>query len=462
MGTEPVGKLVFSISVPLMVSMLVQSLYNIVDGIFVSRISENALTATSLAYPAQMLMLAVAVGTGVGINSLLSRMLGRKDFDAVNQIATDGLMLSLVSSVLFIAFGSFGAGLFIQGFSEDPEIVLLGTKYLRICMLLCSGIFLATTGERLLQATGNTFLSMLAQSAGAVVNIILDPILIFGWFRMPRMGVEGAALATVIGQWAAAAVSLWLNHRKNREIHFRLKGYRPNAGFIKDIYKVGVPSMVMQTMGSVMMVGMNAILTGFTPVAVAAFGVYYKLWTFVYMPVSGLAQGQLPIIGYNYGAKNGQRVFQAFKVTVSAAVCIMICGMLLFLAVPRQLLGLYAAGEELTAIGVPLLRIMAVTFPFAAVTITIGFCCSGLGNGLVSMIGTCLRQLVLLVPIAGIFAARFGLDHAWYAAWISEAAAFVFAVWYFRREYQKKIKPITDQEPSVRNKEKSRRSCHEL
>ena len=442
MGNAPVGGLIFRLSVPLMISMLVQSLYNIVDGIFVSRISEDALTATSLAYPAQMLMLAVAVGTGVGVNSLLSRKLGQKNYEEVNQVATEGLMLAVLSSMVFIVLGAAASGTFIRAFTDDSVIAHFGVRYLRICMILCPGIFLATTGERLLQATGNTFLSMMAQIGGAVTNIILDPILIFGLFGLPRMGVPGAALATVIGQWVAAAASLGLNRRMNHEIHFKIKGYRPDGHLILGIYKVGIPSMLMQTMGSLMMVGMNAILTGFASAAVAAFGVYYKLWTFVYMPVSGLAQGLLPIIGYNYGAKNGERVRTAFRLTVTAAMCIMLAGAALFFLIPQRLLGLYAAGDELMAIGTPLIRIMSITFPVAAVSITIGFACSALGNGMVSMLSTCMRQLVLLVPMAGFIASRYGLNYAWYAAWISETVAVLFSIFCFHREYQKKIRPI--------------------
>lgn len=440
MGYAPVGQLVFSISFPLMISMLVQSLYNIVDGIFVSRISEAALTATSIAYPAQMLMLAVAVGSGVGVNSLLSRKLGQKDFFAVNKVASEGVILSVVSSIVFIALGAAGAGIFISGFTQSPEISSLGASYLRICMLFCPGIFLATTGERLLQATGNTFLSMAAQIAGAVTNIILDPILIFGLFGLPQMGIQGAAAATVIGQWVSAVTALALNHKKNKEIHFNFRNYRPDRQIILEIYKVGIPTMLVQTMGSLMMVGINAILGGFSSAAVAAFGVYYKLWTFIYMPVSGLAQGLLPIIGYNYGAKHGKRIKEAFTITVASAVLMMTVGMIIFQILPDKLLHLYAAGEEMTEIGVPLLKIMSISFPAAAVTITIGFACSALGNGLVSMLSNLLRQLILLVPAVYIFIELWGLSRAWYASWVSEVAALIFAVICFKKEYRKKVK----------------------
>ena len=442
MGTMSMGKLVTNISVPLMISMLVQSLYNIVDGIFVAKISENALTATSIAYPAQMLMLAVAVGTGVGVNALLSRRLGQKDHDGANKVATTGLALSLICSLIFVVAGIAGSRAFINAFAKNEEIALYGTQYLRICMIGCAGIFLATTGERLLQSTGNTFLSMIAQSAGALVNIMLDPILIFGLIGFPELGIRGAAIATVIGQFAAAAVSLGLNAAKNKEIRFLIRDFSMDGSIVLEIYKVGIPTMLMQTMGSIMMVCMNAYLVIFSSTAVAAFGVYYKLWTFVYMPVSGLSQGLIPIIGFNYGAKNGERVMQAYKITAAASVVTMLVGTLLFELFPRQLLSLYDAGEQLMEIGVPLLRIMAVTFPLAAVTITIGFACSGLGNGMVSMIGTLLRQLVLLVPFARLFGGWWGIDCVWYAAWISETAAAVFAVICFIGQYKKKIRPI--------------------
>lgn len=432
MEIMPMPKLILNVSVPLMISMLVQSLYNIVDGIFVSRISENALTATSLAYAAQMLMLAAAVGTGVGINSLLSRSLGKGDFETVNKVAVNGIFLAAVSSIVFMVIGGIGAGVFVAAFTEDAEIIVLGEQYLRICMTGCCGIFLATTGERLLQATGNTFLSMVAQLTGAVTNIILDPVLIFGLPGLPAMGIRGAALATVIGQLSAAAAALILNKVKNSEIHFKWKGFRPDGIIIKEVYRVGLPTMLMQTMGSIMMVAMNALLIGFSSLYVAFFGIYYKLWTFLYMPVSGLAQGLIPIVGYNFGAGNTERVKKAFQLTLMADIGIMTTGTVVFLCIPAKLLGLYEAGEQMLFLGVRALRIMAIPFPLAAVTITIGFCCSGLGNGMVSMISTLLRQLLVLIPLAYLLAYAAGVSCVWYAVWVSETAAVVYAVWQFK------------------------------
>lgn len=440
LGAMPIPRLVASVSIPLMVSMLVQSLYNIVDGIFVSRISEDALTATSLAYPAQMLMLAVSVGTGVGVNSILSRRLGQKDQAAANEIATTGLVLAALCSLVFMLLGAVASRPFIARFTQDTAVLELGCQYLRICLIGCMGIFFGTTGERLLQATGNTFLSMVAQTFGAVINIVLDPILIFGYFGLPAMGIRGAALATVIGQFGAGILSLWLNRVKNKDIHFQFRHFRLAKDNVLEIYRVGVPTMLMQTMGSLMMIGMNTILTGYES-AVAAFGVYYKLYTFLYMPVSGLSQGLIPIMGFNFGAKAGRRMRDAFRLTLGIAVALMTAGAVVFVLAPGALLGLYDASDALVRIGTPLLRTMALTFPFAAVTITIGFASSGLGNGMVSMLATCMRQLVLLVPFAGLFSRLWGLDCAWYAAWVSEGCAVLFAVLAFRREYNKKIKP---------------------
>ncbi|MEG2677385.1 MAG: MATE family efflux transporter, partial [Oscillospiraceae bacterium] len=308
LGTMPMGKLIASVSLPLMVSMLVQSLYNIVDGIYVAKISEDALTATSLAFPAQMLMISVAVGTGVGLNSLLARKLGEKRFDEANATATNGLLLAGLNTIVFMLLGFFAVRPFISAFTDNPEIIEMGVSYLSVCMVWCVGIFLSITGERLLQATGNSIFSMTSQIVGAVTNIILDPILIFGKLGMPEMGIKGAAVATVIGQIFGAVVAIVLNKVKNKEIHFVFRGFRPSGAIILNIYKVGIPSIIMQSIGTIMMVGMNKILILFSTTAVAVFGIYFKLQSFVFMPVFGLTQGLIPIVGYNYGARRPDRL----------------------------------------------------------------------------------------------------------------------------------------------------------
>lgn len=429
MGVMPMNQLVWSVSFPLMISMLVQSLYNIVDGIFVARISEDALTATSLAYPVQMLMIAVSVGTGVGINALLSQTLGRGDLSKVSKTAVNGLFAAVCGSVIFVILGILAVPAFLGAYTDDAGILRDGTSYLRICMIFSTGIFIATTGERCLQATGKTWLSMIAQSIGALCNIILDPVLIFGLCGMPRMGVTGAAVATVLGQWAAAAVSLWLNKTRNHEVVIRFRGFSVDPVILKDIYRVGLPTMVTQAIGSIMVVGMNRILYLFSSTAVAFFGVYYKLQNFLYMPINGLAQGLIPIVGYNYGRKNADRVTGALKTALKGAVAFMVCGTMIFCLFPGQLLALFDAGSKMLEIGIPALRIISVVFILTGITVTIGYYFSGLGNGLVNMVSSLLRQLVFLMPLAYLFGGRLGLGATWYAFWISEAAACIYAVW---------------------------------
>jgi len=429
MGILPVPGLVISMSLPIMVSMLVQSLYNIVDSIFVAKISEEALTATSIAYSAQMLQIAVAVGTGVGMNALVSQQLGAKRFQEANEAATTGLYLSLISSIPFILWGIFGTEAFIRLFASDPAIILDGTTYLRICQIFSAGIFLGTFSQRLLQATGRTFLSMLAQMAGAVVNLILDPLMIFGIGCFPEMGIAGAAVATVLGQWVAAVIGLILNYVQNQEIHFVFKGFCFKRANLVRIYKVGAPTILMQAFGSIMVGIMNMILVMFSTTAVAFFGAYYKLQSFLFMPMHGLGQGSLPIIGYNYGAGNRERVRETCKTSIFVGAIIGAVGTAVFFLFPRQLLLMFSAGEVMLVIGVPALRIISLTFVFASVTMIIGYTVSGLGNGMVNMIATALRQLVLLLPFVFLLGKTGGISLVWYAFWISEIVAFGFAVY---------------------------------
>ena len=439
MAVMPMGKLVFTMSLPLMISLLVQSLYNIVDGIFVARISEKALTATSLAYPIQILMVAVSVGTGVGVNALISRLLGARKHEEANCIATTGLVLSLICTAIFMLLGIFGVKFFVSMFTQDLETGALCESYLRICMIFCLGIFVETLAQRLLQAAGNTFLSMISLVVGALTNIILDPIMIFGLLGCPAMGIRGAAIATVIGQWMGAAVALVLNYLKNPEIRFAVKGYRLTLKDVASIYKVGFPTIIMQAMGSIMISTINGILMPISSTAVAFFGVYYKLQNFLMMPLNGLGQAAIPIVGFNYGAKNGSRVLQALKTMIPAAIVIALVGTGIFMAFPAQLLQLFAAGNEMLGIGIPALRIISVTFVFAAVTTILGYSASGLGNGVINMMGTALRQFLLLVPFVYLFATNGGVERIWYAFWISEGVAVVFSIFSVRREFAKKI-----------------------
>lgn len=428
MGIMPVPRLVISMSFPIMVSMLVQSLYNIVDSIFVAQINEAALTATSIAYSAQILQIAVAVGTGVGVNALVSRQLGAKNYDRANTAATLGLLLSLLSSVIFIIWGIFGTEAFIRRFSAEEHIISYGVSYLKICQLFSTGIFLGTLTQRLLQATGRTLSSMFAQMAGALVNLILDPILIFGYLGTPEMGIQGAAVATVIGQWTAALIGLVLNYVQNQEIHFVWKQFRVQKKDLIAIYKVGAPTILTQAFGSLMVAGMNLILGMFSATAVAFFGVYFKLQSFLFMPMNGLGQGALPIVGFNTGAKNWKRVKETSRVALGLAAMIAFVGILVFECVPGVLLSFFQAGDEMLQIGIPALRIIAPTFVLGAVTMVTGYLISGMGNGMVNMAGTAIRQLILLLPLVWLFSRIFGIHSVWYAFWISELTAAVYAL----------------------------------
>ena len=439
MGTMPVPSLLVNMSVPLMLSLLVQSLYNIVDSIFVARISESALTATSLAYPVQVLMVAGGVGTAVGMASILSRMIGAKQYDRACECATTGLILSVLTSLAFVLLGIFAARAFVGLFTQDEETVAYCVTYLRICMIFCSGTFLETLAQRMLQAVGSTFLSMVSLVAGAGTNIILDPILIFGLLGFPAMGIRGAAIATVIGQWVGAAVALLLNHFRNPIVHFAFRGFRLKAGTVKSIYAVGVPTMVMQAMGSIMNASMNAILISFSSTAVAFFGVYFKLQNFLFMPMNGLGQAVLPIVGFNYGSGNRDRLSRVLRCALPAAVVIALAGTVLFNAIPGPLLSLFSAGEEMLALGIPALRIISVSFAFGAVTMILGYYASGLGNGVINMLGTALRQFLLLIPAAWLLARTAGIGAAWYAFWFSESIALIVTVILFVRLYRNRL-----------------------
>lgn len=449
MGTMPVPKLVITMALPLMLSLLVQSLYNIVDGIFVGRISEEAFAATSLAYPVQLLMVAVSVGTGVGVNAVVSRMVGAKRYDDANRAATMGLLLSLISCLVFMVFGGFFLKFYIRLCSGSESSLAMCEKYLRLCTLFSLGIFLETLGQRLLQAVGNTFLSMISLVVGAVINIILDPILIFGC----HMGIEGAAAATVIGQWMGAAVALGLNAAANHEVRLTFRGFRMSRKAVWSIYKVGLPTILTQAMGAVMLFSMNAILGALLPgvtaartavsaPAIAFFGAYNKLQSFLYMPIHGLGQATIPIVGFNYGAKNGERIRQVLRTAVPVACGIALAGTILFEAIPGLLLRIFSASEEALIIGVPGLRIIAVTFVLGAITSVLGYACSGLGNGMVNMVGTCLRQFIPLVPLAYLFGRLGGVSTIWYAMWISEALAVLYAISANRRIYRAKVTPL--------------------
>ena len=420
MGTMPINKLLISMALPMMISMLVQAMYNIVDSMYVSRISEDALTAVSLAFPIQQLMIALGAGMGVGVNAVLSKALGEKDFEKANKAAENGIFLSVISFVVFFFVGLFAVDPFYMSQTTDPEILQAGHDYLTVICCASIGMYMQFIFERLMQSTGRTVYSMITQTLGAVINIVLDPILIFGMFGMPEMGVKGAAVATVIGQIIGAVVGYILNVTKNHDIHISFKGFRPDFGIIKVIYVVGVPSIIMQAVGSVMNYAMNQILIGFTSTATAVFGAYYKLQSFIFMPVFGLTNGMIPIIAFNYGAGNRSRVIKTIKSSVILAVCIMLTGLTVMQIFPAKLLAIFNASEHMLGIGVVALRLISLSFVFAGYCIIMGSVFQALGNGVYSMIVSIVRQLVVLLPVAYLFSLTGNLDMVWMAFPIAE------------------------------------------
>ena len=434
MGVMPVGRLLAGMAVPMMISMLVQAMYNVVDSVFVSRISENALNAVSLAFPLQNLMIAVGAGTAVGINALLSRSLGEKRQDMADRAAGTGIFLSLCNAVVFAFIGVFLSRAFFMAQAKSvPEIVEMGTAYTRICLGLSVGLFCQFCFERLLQSTGRTVLAMTTQLIGAVINIVLDPIFIFGLCGMPRLGVTGAAVATVAGQITAAIIAIFLNLKRNPEIHIRPRLICWDKMVARDIYRVGVPSIVMQSIGSVMTFGMNKILFVFTPTATAVFGAYFKIQSFIFMPVFGLNNGMVPIISYNYGAAKPERVWKTVRLTIFTAVSIMFLGFLAFQTFPAMLLALFDASAEMTAIGVPALRTISISFLLAGFCIISGSVCQAVGNPMYSMVVSVCRQLVVLLPVAWLLAQTGRLELVWWSFPIAEIASVTLSAIFLRR-----------------------------
>lgn len=442
MGTMPINKLLLGMSIPMMISMLVQALYNIVDSIFVAQISENALTAVSLAFPIQTLMIAFGSGTGVGVNALLSRALGEKNTEKANKVAVHGLFLAVVSYFIFLVIGLFIVKPFYLAQTTDAEIVAMGMDYLTIVCCYSFGLFVQFFFERLLQATGKTSLSMVTQLIGAVINIVLDPIFIFGWFGLPVMGVKGAAIATVAGQIIAAVAGFFINQKKNKEIVLEIKDFRPEGNIIKQIYIIGVPSIIMQSIGSIMTFCMNKILISFSPTATAVFGVYFKLQSFVFMPILGINNGLVPIVAYNYGAHNKERMMQAYKFSIFYAAIIMIAGTILFEAIPGTLFMMFDASENMLSMGIPALRIIAIHFPVAAYCIITGTMFQAIGKATYSMISSICRQLVVLLPAAWALSLLGNVNYVWWAFPIAEVASAIITVYFYNRTYTKVIKPM--------------------
>jgi len=433
MGVMPVGRLLASMAVPMMISMLVQAVYNVVDSIFVSRISENALNAVSLAFPLQHLMIAFGAGTALGMNTLVSRSLGAKNQDLANRAAGTGIFLFAVTYILFALIGFFGARAFYLAQTDVVEIVEYGVDYTSICLGFSFGIFVQFCFEKLLQSTGRATISMITQLIGAVTNIILDPILIFGYFGLPAMGVKGAAIATVSGQILAAVVAMIANFKINKELQISIKNIRWNTEIAREIYRVGLPSTIMQSIGSVMTFGMNKILIAFTTTATAVFGAYFKLQSFVFMPIFGLNSGMVPIISYNYGAGKPDRIKRTIFLSLSTAVSIMIVGLLIFELMPAALLSLFDASDYMLSIGVPALRIIGTTFLFAGFCIISGSVCQAIGNPMHSLITSVCRQLVVLLPSAWLLAQTGRLELVWLAFPIAEIVCAILSAIFLRK-----------------------------
>lgn len=442
MGTMPIGKLLATMAIPMILSMLVQALYNVVDSVYVSRIGEDALTAVSLAFPIQNLIIAVACGLAVGVNSLLSRSLGSKDYEEVQNSAKNGLFLSLIGTLLFVLFGIFGAHAFFVTQTDIPQIVADGTIYIKICSIASFGIFFEVMFERILQSTGRTIYTLYTQGIGAILNIILDPIFIFGWLGMPKMGVAGAAVATVIGQIVAFILALYFNLRKNHDVHFSFHKFRPQWSSIRPILSVGVPSMAMMAIGSVMTYGMNQILLRFTSTAVAVFGIYFKLQSFIFMPIFGLNNGMVPIIAFNYGARHRDRIVKTIRLSVIVAMSFMLLGFGAFQLIPQVFLKMFDASGAMLEIGVYALRVISISFLLAGFCVVAGSVFQALGNGFLSLLVSVARQLLVLLPAAYLLSLSGNLHLVWFSFPIAELMSLTLCVIFMLWIYRTKIKPL--------------------
>lgn len=420
MGTMEIKKLIMTMSIPIMISMLVQALYNIVDSMFVAKVSQNALAAVSLCYPIQMIIVAVACGTAVGLNALLSRYLGQKKQHEANQVTLHGILLAVLNWLIFAVIGIFFSEMFLRLFTQDQEILNMGISYMRICTLFSFGVFMQITYERIMQATGNPIYNMVIQGIGALVNIILDPIFIFGMFGFPKLGVTGAAIATVIGQIAAMILGILITQIKIKEVQIHFRQFKFQWQMIKNIYRIAIPAILMQSIMSFMTIFMNMILVTFSEVAVSVFSIYFKLQQFVFMAVNGMINALIPIVSYNYGAKKKDRITATISFTLKISCIIMVAGMLLFQFFPKELLYLFNAEEEMLSIGIPALRTISYSFVFAGISMILCAIFQALDHGMKSLVITLLRQMIILIPSAYVLAMTFGLNISWWAFPITE------------------------------------------
>ena len=449
MGEMDEGKLLIGMAFPIMLSMLVQALYNIVDSIYVARVSEDCLSALSLAFPAQNIMIGLGTGTGVGVTTLVSRALGRRDAKNASRVAGNGIFLSICCWAVMALFGVFGAKAFISSQTNLPQISQHADRYLQIVTIGSLFLYLEICVERLLQSTGLTRLSMWTQMVGAITNIILDPFFIFGWCGLPAMGTAGAAIATVIGQALAAALGFFLHFRRNVELPVAFSDLRPELRIIGDVYRIGFPSIIMMVIGSITNYMMNRILIGFTSTAIAVYGVYFKIQSFFFMPVFGLNNALIPIIGYNYGARKKARIYRTFRFGVLYATSFMLLGFLVFQLVPRELLGIFSPSEAMLAIGVPALRRISISFLFAGFCIVAGSVCQALDHSMASMIVSILRQLLALIPAAWLLSKTGDVNNVWWAFPIAEVISLLASAFFLRSAFtdmEKKLSVPQDAE----------------
>lgn len=442
MGVMPVGKLLFNMALPMIISMIVQALYNVVDSIYVSQVSESAVTALSLAFPVQNMQIGFGLGIAVGVNSLLSKSLGERNQEAANYAAGNGILLVVIATALFMLFGAFGARPYFEMQSTVTETVEGGVAYTSICCLFTLGCFTQLLGERLLQSSGRTVYTMISQSTGAIINIILDPIFIHGRFGVPAMGIAGAAVATVIGQWIAAAMVLYFNFRFNPEVQLGLKYLRPSVPALRPILAVGVPTLVMNSIGSVMNFGMNQIFQGFQETATGVFGIYYKLQSFFFMPLFGINNATISIVAYNYGARQPERMTKTLQKALVTGLCFMVFGLAVFQLMPELLLGMFNPSEEFMHMGVKALRIISIHFPIASIGIMLGASFQALGNGTYSTIVSLCRQLLVLLPVAYLLSLTGDVNAVWWSFPIAEVVSAAVTLLLYRRLHQRKIAPL--------------------
>ncbi len=448
MGVMPEGKLLLNMALPLIASMLVQALYNIVDSVYVARVSESAVTALSLAFPVQNMQIAFSSGIAVGVNALLSRALGEKQQERANRIAGNGILLSGIMTLVFMLFGIFGSHFYFASQSTVEETVSGGTAYVSICCIFTVGLFAEVLFERMLQSSGRTVYTMITQGTGAIINILLDPVFIFGWFGIPAMGVAGAAIATVIGQWVAAVLALLFNLKRNPEIQLHPSYIKPHPEMLRAILAIGIPSTVMMAISSIMNFGMNQILQGFSETATGVFGVYYKLQSFFFMPVFGLNNATISIVAYNYGYRKPKRITRTLKLACAVALGVMLFGLIVFQLVPQWLLDLFDPSEEFLRVGTRALHIISFHFPIAAFGIALGASFQALGNGVYATVISLCRQLITLLPVAYLLSLTGEVTNVWWAFPIAETISLLVTLFFFTRIYRKKVRPLLQEESS--------------